>query len=63
VRDFVLLPEDFTQQNDMLTPSLKIKRRNVMARWGGELEALYRSPSAAALSMKDGDDGLGAVRL
>jgi hypothetical protein len=42
---------------------LKIKRRNVMARWGGELEALYRSPSAAALSMKDGDDGLGAVRL
>ena len=33
VRDFVLLPEDFTQQNDMLTPSLKIKRRNVMARW------------------------------
>jgi long-chain acyl-CoA synthetase len=64
VRDFVLLPEDFTQQNDMLTPSLKIKRRNVMARWGGELEALYRTPSAAAaMSMKDDGDGLAAVRL
>ena len=61
VRDFVLLAEDFTQQNDMLTPSLKIKRRNVMARWGGELEALYRTPSAAAL--KDDGDGLAAVRI
>jgi long-chain acyl-CoA synthetase len=63
VRDFVLLPEDFTQQNDMLTPSLKIKRRNVMARWGGELEALYRTPSAVAMSTKDEGDGLAAVRL
>ena len=62
VRDFVLLPEDFTQQNDMLTPSLKIKRRNVMARWGGELEALYRTPSAAAMSTMDEGDGLAAVR-
>ena len=63
VRDFVLLPEDFTQQNDMLTPSMKIKRRNVMARWGGNLEALYRTPAAAAAKHGDGDgegDGLAA---
>jgi long-chain acyl-CoA synthetase len=64
VRDFVLLSEDFTQQNDMLTPSLKIKRRNVMARWGGELEALYRTPAAAAAFKDDGDgDALSAARL
>jgi long-chain acyl-CoA synthetase len=42
VRAFALLPEDFTQQNDMLTPSLKIKRRNVVIRWRGEIERLYR---------------------
>jgi long-chain acyl-CoA synthetase len=42
VRAFALLPEDFTQQNDMLTPSLKIKRRNVVVRWREEIERLYR---------------------
>jgi long-chain acyl-CoA synthetase len=62
VRDFVLLAEDFTQQNDMLTPSLKIKRRNVMARWGAKLDALYRTPAAAAALHGDGEcDGLAAV--
>jgi long-chain acyl-CoA synthetase len=64
VKDFVLLPEDFTQQNDMLTPSLKIKRRNVMVRWGGAVEALYRTPAAAAALKDDGEgDGLAAIRV
>ena len=30
VHDFVLAAEEFTTQNDMLTPTLKIKRRNVL---------------------------------
>jgi long-chain acyl-CoA synthetase len=43
VRDFVLEDEEFTPENGMLTPSLKIKRRAVMAKLGGDLDALYTS--------------------
>ncbi len=41
VLKFDLIAEDFTAQNDMLTPSLKLKRRNVLAKYGEKLEALY----------------------
>ena len=40
---FVLITEDFTQENDMLTPSMKLKRRNVLAKYEAQLEALYSS--------------------
>jgi len=40
-QDFLLIDEPFTTQADMLTPTLKLKRRNVMKRYGGALEALY----------------------
>jgi len=43
VRDFVLEPEEFTPENGMLTPSLKIKRRAVMAKFGGEIDAMYEA--------------------
>ena len=43
VRAFVLEPEEFTPENGMLTPSLKIKRRAVVARYGDDIEALYTS--------------------
>jgi len=33
--------EDFTVENGILTPSLKIKRREVVKRYGQQLEALY----------------------
>jgi long-chain acyl-CoA synthetase len=42
VRDFVLVAEPFSLDNDLLTPTLKVKRRNVMARYGEVLEGLYR---------------------
>jgi long-chain acyl-CoA synthetase len=41
VRKFALIAEDFSLANDMLTPKLSVKRRNVMQRWGKELERLY----------------------
>lgn len=41
VRDFVVLNEEFSTENDMLTPTLKIKRRNVMKTHGPTLEGLY----------------------
>lgn len=43
VRDFVLEDEEFTPENGMLTPSLKIKRRAVMSKLGDDLDALYTS--------------------
>src|SRR5262249_6791857 len=33
--------EDFTVENGILTPSLKIKRREVVKRYGKQIEALY----------------------
>jgi long-chain acyl-CoA synthetase len=41
-KNFAILTEDFTTENDMLTPKLSLKRRNVLARYGADLEALYR---------------------
>ena len=43
----MLTTEDFTLENELLTPSLKVKRPLVLARYGDALEALYRQASAA----------------
>jgi long-chain acyl-CoA synthetase len=42
---FLLLSEDFTTDNGMLTPSLKVKRRAVLERYGEAMEQLYREPA------------------
>ncbi len=41
VKDFAVIAEDFTTENDMLTPSLKVKRRKVMEKYGKTVDALY----------------------
>jgi long-chain acyl-CoA synthetase len=41
VRDFALIAQDFTTDNNMLTPSLKLKRREVMKVHGKLIEELY----------------------
>ena len=43
VRRFAIAPEAFTVENDMLTPTLKVRRHKVKAAFGERLEALYRS--------------------
>jgi long-chain acyl-CoA synthetase len=48
IRDFVLDGELFSTQNDLLTPSLKLKRRNVVAKYATQLGALYLQAPAAA---------------
>ena len=48
VRRITLTAEDFTTQNDLLTPSLKVKRRVVWQRYGAPIEALYAEPKAAS---------------
>jgi long-chain acyl-CoA synthetase len=42
VRGFVLTDEEFTPENGLLTPSLKVKRRAVMAKYGAQIETLYK---------------------
>ncbi len=42
VRYFDFADEPFTIENDMLTPSFKIKRHKVMARYKNRLQALYK---------------------
>ncbi|HWE31626.1 MAG TPA: long-chain fatty acid--CoA ligase [Polyangia bacterium] len=41
VKKFMLADEEFTTANDMLTPTLKVKRRNVIKRYGADLDKLY----------------------
>ena len=42
VRHFVLLPEPFTVENGMMTPTLKIKRKGVEERYKELIESLYQ---------------------
>lgn len=43
---FVLISEDFSTANDMLTPSLKLKRRTVLSKYGEAVEQLYRDAAS-----------------
>jgi long-chain acyl-CoA synthetase len=38
---FAVLSEDFTTENGMLTPTLKLKRNKVLERYGADLNRLY----------------------
>jgi long-chain acyl-CoA synthetase len=51
---FSLLAEGFTQQNGMLTPSLKLKRRAIVARWREEIERLHAQADPAAAPARRG---------
>ena len=42
VKEFALLSEDFTTENGMLTPTLKVKRRIVLDHYSDELDRLYQ---------------------
>ena len=41
IRAFALIAEDFTTENGLLTPSLKVKRRKVFEKYESQLLALY----------------------
>jgi long-chain acyl-CoA synthetase len=42
IKRFAVLPADFTQESGELTPSLKVKRKVVVDRYGDQIERLYR---------------------
>jgi len=41
IKKICIVSEDFTVENGMMTPSMKVKRRIVMERYGDKIEALY----------------------
>ena len=41
VRRFIVIPDAFTIENEMMTPSLKIRRHVIRENYGDDLEALY----------------------
>jgi len=42
IKKIALVPEDFTVENGLLTPSMKLKRRVAMEKYGERIEALYK---------------------
>jgi long-chain acyl-CoA synthetase len=48
VREFALIDQDFTTENGMLTPSLKLKRRKVLEVHGALLDTLYTKKARPA---------------
>jgi long-chain acyl-CoA synthetase len=48
VREFALIDQDFTTDNGMLTPSLKLKRRKVLEVYSSVLDGLYAKKSRPA---------------
>jgi long-chain acyl-CoA synthetase len=48
VKDFTLTLEDFTTDNGMLTPTLKLKRRVVIEQFGDRIQNLYERKQSAA---------------
>ena len=54
IKRFVILPRDFTMEQDEVTPTLKLKRRAIMKNFADAVDALYErvgaSRAAAAVS-------------
>jgi len=43
VRRFILTDQEFTIENEMMTPTLKVRRHIIRDHYGDRLEALYGS--------------------
>jgi long-chain acyl-CoA synthetase len=42
IKSFAILGEDFTIENGLLTPTMKMKRKAIVARYKDTLESLYQ---------------------
>ncbi|MFB6265191.1 MAG: long-chain fatty acid--CoA ligase [Bradymonadaceae bacterium] len=52
-KDFVLTTDEWTPENGMLTPTLKLKRREIMAEYGQQLADLYDDAVPLAMNVSD----------
>jgi long-chain acyl-CoA synthetase len=44
IKKFVILPRDFTMEQDEVTPTLKLKRRAIMKNFADAVDSLYEQP-------------------
>jgi long-chain acyl-CoA synthetase len=44
IKRFVVLPRDFSQEEGEVTPTLKLRRRQITDNFENEIEALYAAP-------------------
>lgn len=49
IKMFELIPEEWTPDNDLLTPSLKKKRHNILQRYAGQVDRIYADKKRPAL--------------
>jgi long-chain acyl-CoA synthetase len=43
IKQFRIVEEEFTEENDLLTPTMKKKRRNILDRFADEVEMIYEN--------------------
>jgi long-chain acyl-CoA synthetase len=48
IKDFRMVAEEFTEDNDLLTPTLKKKRRNIHERYADLVEDAYATAEREA---------------
>jgi long-subunit acyl-CoA synthetase (AMP-forming) len=41
IKKIAILPAEWPPDSDELTPTMKLKRRGVLAKYGAEIESLY----------------------
>ncbi|WP_254765973.1 AMP-dependent synthetase/ligase [Salinilacihabitans rarus] len=49
IKEFRLVPEEFTEENEMLTPTMKKKRRTIRDYYAEEIEDIYEEPTAEGI--------------
>lgn len=57
IREFRVLPYDFTEANSMLTPSMKVRRKVVMEKCAAEIEDIYAGIHDAQVEGSSGNGG------
>ena len=54
IKKFVILPRDFTMEQDEVTPTLKLKRRAIMKNFADAVDGLYARRDEACLARRRG---------
>jgi len=51
IKRFLLLEEPFTIENDLMTPTLKLRRKPILERYSREIEMLYGTDTKSVISL------------